>query len=320
MDPPCEGGSEARSSMSMEPPVPTVHAWPRWGWAWASTAAPGGVACGYFTACEASVLACAVHTAAPILLGCAAARLTRAKTEQPAQPAGSGRSRVQLALLALCVLFDGVAAALPLLSHVVPGMITLTGQVAAVSGAASWSATCALLLVLFSVEYSLDCTRAVVLWALADTFAGALSIADAACGGIGAAGVLWRSAGAMLVLASVAARLLLLLLFPRLGAAGTAETHVDADLDDETSGALCVRAVCMGVCTRACVSMCSLRTYVHMSNFTEEPVLYEVCPQVSSPACLYCSSEQSPSLPSLPPSLPSSLLPSLKHAVAAIPP
>ncbi len=187
-----------------------VHAWLRWGWAWASTASPGGVACGCFTACEASVLACAVHTAAPILLGCAAARLTRAKTEQPAQLAGSGCS-ASCTLLALCVLFDGVAAALPLLSHVVPGMITLTGQVAAVSGAASWSATCALLLVLFSVEYSLDCTRAVVLWALADTFAGALSIADAACGGIGAAGVLWRIPGAMQVLAAVSVSVLLLL-------------------------------------------------------------------------------------------------------------
>ena len=101
----------------METPVPAFHSWLRWGWASASAMSPGGVACGYFTACEASVLACIVHTAAPILLGCAAVRLTREKTEQSAQPAGSGRSRVQLALLALCVLFDGVAAALPLLSR-----------------------------------------------------------------------------------------------------------------------------------------------------------------------------------------------------------
>jgi hypothetical protein len=228
--------------MSVETAAAVVgHALPLWTWSWAAVESPGGVAiCGYFTACEASVLATAVHTAAPILLGCAAARLTRTKTEEP-EPADGGRIRVQLALLALCVLCDGVAAALPLLAHIVPGMITLTGQVAAVSGVASWSAACAFLLVLFSVEYSLDCTRAVVLWTMIDTFAGALSIADAACGGIGAAGVLWRSAGAMLVLASVAVRLLLLLLllFPRLGAGETAEDQVEGGLDDPTSG-VCV--------------------------------------------------------------------------------
>ena len=189
----------------------------------------GNSVCSCFTACESALVAAAVHVTAPLLLACAAARFTRPHT---GNVGGERRSRLPTVLLTLCVFFDGIAAALPLLSHVMPGMITLTGQVAAVSGAASWSAACTLLLVLFSAEHSLDSKRPVLLWAVADTFAGALSIADAACGGIGSTGILWRSAGAILILSSVCCRMLLLLvlLVPWMGAGRTA-AEPEGELD-----------------------------------------------------------------------------------------
>jgi len=197
-----------------------------------SQEAAGGI-CDYFTACESAIVATSVHAAAPLLLVCVATRFVA--------PAVVDRSSVQQVLLSFCVLLDGTAAALPLLSNIVPGMITLTGQVSAVSGAAAWSAACALLLMQFSVEHALDCSSAIVLWALSDTFGGALSIADAACGGIGAKGVLWRSAGAICVLLSLATRLvlILLLLVPRFEAVDSqaADDQMDVGDDDRSCSA-----------------------------------------------------------------------------------
>ena len=168
----------------------------------------GGGICRYFTACESAMVATAVHAVSPLLIMCAASCFT--KPLPLAAPVGGDRSSLLMVMLLLCLFLDGTAAALPLLSHVVPGMITLTGQVGAVSGVAAWSAASALLLVLLSAEHSLDSTAAVIMWALVDTFGRMLSIADAACGGVDLAGIVWRSVGAIIVLVSAAVRLCLL--------------------------------------------------------------------------------------------------------------
>jgi ABC-type multidrug transport system fused ATPase/permease subunit len=206
----------------------------------------GDGVCRYFTACEAAVVATGVHAVAPLLLLCATVRFTkpiehRTLTSESAPPLGASRSRETAILLAVCVLLDGVAAALPLLSHVVPGMITLTAQVSAVSGAATWSATCALLLVLFSAEHALDSSLVIVVWCFFDMFGGVLSLADAACGGTGSSGVLWRSVGAVLVLLSVCVRLFLLLLrfMPRLRVVSLLEPEDnEMDAPDDVSFSL----------------------------------------------------------------------------------
>ena len=196
------------------------------------------VICTFFTACEASMAAAAMHAAAPLLLMCMAARFSKpydSKTSGSGVDGASSSILCVQVLLALCVLLDGIAAALPLMSHVVPGMITLTGQVAAVSGGAAWSSACALMVLTFTTDYALDCTIAVVVWAVVDIFGGALSIADAACGGIGSTGVLWRSASAVLVVCTVTLRLLLLLLllFPRFGYGGIHAPEDDPNLPDD---------------------------------------------------------------------------------------
>ena len=201
--------------------------------------------CHAFTACHTALVATAVHAAAPVLLLCTAVRFAKPLAGKlsgadTAPPSGR-RGGVQAVLLTLCVLLDGTAAALPLLSHVVPGMITLTAQVSAVSGVASWSAACALMVVLYSAEHALEYRPAVVIWALTDASAGMLSIADAACGGMGSSGVLWTSAGAIIVVASVSVRLVLLLLLflPRLGERRPAPSDGnDLDFPDDVSSSM----------------------------------------------------------------------------------